>query len=284
MKNILKHSDHLIDLALAEDFGQNGDITTLATIPEDKEGEAVLYAKADGVICGLEIFERVFLKLNEQIMTEVYVKDGDRIKKGDKVLLLKGNLRAILMGERTALNFIQRLSGIASFSAELADLVAGTTTKILDTRKTLPGFRQLDKYAVKTGGADNHRIGLYDMFMIKDNHIEGAGSITEAVKRVKEYRAQANLSVKIEVEVKNIAELNEALTAVVDVIMLDNMNNQLIAECVKINNGKSKLEVSGNVTAERVKELVNIGVDYISLGALTHSVKAFDLSLLVKSS
>ena len=282
MENILKHSDHLIDLALAEDFGQPGDITTLATIPEEKEGEAVLIAKADGIICGLELFERVFLKLNEQIMTEVYVKDGDRVKKGDRILMLKGSLRAILMGERTALNFIQRLSGIATFSAELAEIVSGSNTKILDTRKTLPGFRLLDKYAVKTGGSDNHRIGLYDMFMIKDNHIEAAGSITEAVKRVKSYRIANNLTAAIEVEVKNSTELQEALAAEVDVIMLDNMNNQQIAECVQINNRRSKLEVSGNVTAERVRELVTIGVDYISLGALTHSVKAFDLSLLVR--
>jgi len=282
MENILKHSDYLIDLALAEDFGLYGDITTLATIPEDKEGEAVLFAKADGVICGLELFERVFLKLNDQIMTEVYVKDGDKVNKGDKILLLKGSLRSILMGERTALNFIQRLSGIASFSAELAALVAATKTKILDTRKTLPGFRMLDKYAVKTGGSDNHRIGLYDMFMIKDNHIEGAGSITEAVKRVKAYRSVQNFTAKIEVEVKNTLELQEALDCQVDVIMLDNMDNKTISECVKINNGATKLEVSGNVTAERVKELVGLGVDYISLGALTHSVKAFDLSLLVK--
>lgn len=282
MENILKHSDYLIDLALAEDFGMAGDITTLATIPEDKEGEACLYAKADGIICGLELFERVFLKLNDQIMTEVYCKDGDKVTKGDRVLLLKGNLRAILMGERTALNFIQRMSGIATFSAQLADLTKGTKTRILDTRKTLPAFRLLDKYAVKTGGATNHRIGLYDMFMIKDNHIEGAGSITEAVKRVKEYRNGNSLTAKIEVEVKNIAELQEAITAKVDVIMLDNMANDLIAECVKINNGSTKLEVSGNVTAERVQELVKLGVDYISLGAVTHSVKAFDLSLLVK--
>jgi len=282
MENILKHSDYLIDLALAEDFGLYGDITTLATIPEDKEGEAVLFAKADGVICGLELFERVFLKLNDQIMTEVYVKDGDKVNKGDKILLLKGSLRSILMGERTALNFIQRLSGIASFSAELAALVAATKTKILDTRNTLPGFRMLDKYAVKTGGSDNHRIGLYDMFMIKDNHIEGAGSITEAVKRVKAYRSVQNFTAKIEVEVKNTLELQEALDCQVDVIMLDNMDNKTISECVKINNGATKLEVSGNVTAERVKELVGLGVDYISLGALTHSVKAFDLSLLVK--
>ena len=280
-KKLVERYEHLIELAFREDFEDFGDITTDGTVPAETEGVAVLVAKENGILCGLDIFKSVFDKIDNTLDFKIDFEDGDVVKVGEKVLRIEGSLNSILKGERIALNFIQRLSGISTFSNRLAKLVEGTKTEILDTRKTLPGFRLLDKYAVKTGGATNHRIGLYDMFMIKDNHIEAAGSIQNAIAKVKKYKADMNLTAQIEVEVKNIDEYLIALAGDVDVIMLDNMDNESIAKCLELNDGKTKLEVSGNVTEERVKELAHIGVDFISLGALTHSVKALDLSLLV---
>ncbi len=277
--------DNLIDLALDEDLGEDGDITTDATIPVSQKGIAKLIAKESGIVCGLDIFTRVFKKIDSDITFVTSCKDGDEVSSGDEIITISGSLNSILKAERTALNFIQRLSGISSFSSRLQKIVSGTNTKILDTRKTNPAYRELEKYAVRTGGASNHRIGLYDQFMIKDNHIEAAGSITNAVNKVKKYKKDKNLSALVEVEVKDVKELEEALVNDVCIIMLDNMDNDLIKRCIRIR-GKSdfnpKFEVSGNVTEERVKELVKFGVDFISLGALTHSVIAMDYSLLVK--
>ncbi len=279
--------DNLIDLALDEDLGDIGDITTDATIPPNQKGTAKLISKEVGIVCGLDIFIRVFKKVDPSIEFISCFYDGDEVTKGDEIIKISGSLNSILKAERTALNFIQRLSGISTFSSRLKKIVSGSNTKILDTRKTNPAYRELEKYAVRTGGVDNHRIGLYDQFMIKDNHIEAAGSISLAVEKVKNFKEEKKLTALIEVEVKDVKELYEALATDVDVIMLDNMDNDLIKECIQIRKEskfKPKFEVSGNVTEKRVVELVDFGVDFISLGALTHSVKAMDYSLLVNNS
>jgi len=272
----------MIKKAIKEDMGKNGDITTDSIIPEKQKGKAVLKAKADGIISGLEIFEDTFFYVDKDLKIETFFKDGDGIVKGDIVAVIKGRLNSILKAERTALNFIQRMSGISTLANQFVKAVEGTNAKILDTRKTLPGFRTLDKYAVKMGGAENHRMGLFDMFLIKDNHIAAAGSITKAVDKALDYKKQKCLRSKIEVEVKNITEFKEALELKVDWIMLDNMKSEEILKCVKLNKGRKKLEISGNVTIETVRKLAETGVDYISSGSLTHSVKAMDLSLLVE--
>lgn len=273
---------HLISHALKEDLDIIGDITTDSTILESTTGSAKLIAKEDGVICGLDIFEAVFNYVDSSVETKYFFKDGDLIKKGDLIATMDGLLRSLLKAERTALNFIQRLSGISSFAKELADLVKDCKTEILDTRKTTPGYRYLEKYAVRVGGASNHRVGLFDMFLIKENHIKGAGSVTEAVKRAVNYRESNGIDARIEIEVQNLDMFNEAQSTETDIIMLDNMDNGTIKKCVDLNDGRKKLEVSGNLNYDRVKELANYGVDYLSLGALTHSVKSLDLTLLVQ--
>jgi nicotinate-nucleotide pyrophosphorylase (carboxylating) len=272
----------LIKKALKEDLGKYGDITTDSIIPGSQKGKAVLKAKSGGMLSGLSVFEDTFFFIDKDLKIETFFKDGDRLEKGDIVAVIKGRLNSILKAERTALNFIQRMSGISTMADQYVQAVDGTNAKILDTRKTIPGFRTLDKYAVKMGGAENHRMGLYDMFLIKDNHIAAAGSITKAVKKAVEFRADKGLKSKIEVEVKNITEFKEALKLDVDIIMLDNMKAEEIIKCVTLNKGKKKLEVSGNVTIDTVRRLAETGVDYISSGSLTHSVKALDLSLLVE--
>lgn len=272
----------LIKKALKEDLGKYGDITTDSIIPGSQKGKAVLKAKSGGMLSGLSVFEDTFFFIDKELKIETFFKDGDRLEKGDIVAVIKGRLNSILKAERTALNFIQRMSGISTMADQYVQAVDGTNAKILDTRKTLPGFRTLDKYAVKMGGAENHRMGLYDMFLIKDNHIAAAGSITKAVKKAAEFRADKGLKSKIEVEVKNITEFKEALKLDIDIIMLDNMKAEDIKKCVALNKGKKKLEVSGNVTIDTVRKLAETGVNYISSGSLTHSVKALDLSLLVE--
>ncbi len=272
----------LIKKAVKEDMGKNGDITTDSIISPGKKGRAILKAKSDGIICGLHIFEDTFFYIDKDLKIETFFSDGDRIVKGDVVAVIKGSLNSILKAERTALNFIQRMSGISTCANQFSEAVKDTKAEILDTRKTLPGFRTLDKYAVKTGGAKNHRIGLFDMFLIKDNHISAAGGITKAVEKAIKFRKKKGLDSKIEVEIKNIDEFKEALELEVDRIMLDNMSVEDIKKCVKLNKGKKKLEISGNVSLDRVRELAETGADYISVGALTHSVKAMDLSLLVE--
>ncbi|HAQ61010.1 TPA: carboxylating nicotinate-nucleotide diphosphorylase [Candidatus Delongbacteria bacterium] len=272
----------LIKKALKEDLGKNGDITTDSIIPEKQKGKAVLKAKSNGILCGLEVFEDTFFYVDKDLKIETFFKDGNRLEKGDVVAVIKGRLNSILKAERTALNFIQRMSGISTAADQFVSAVSGTNATILDTRKTLPGFRILDKYAVKTGGAKNHRMGLFDMFLIKDNHISAAGSVTKAIEKALKFKKDNKLKAKIEVEIKNITEFKEALALEVDWIMLDNMKTDEIKKCVSLNKGKKKLEVSGNVTLDTVRKLAETGVDYISSGSLTHSVKALDLSLLVE--
>jgi len=272
----------LIKKALKEDLGRNGDITTDSIIPEKQKGRAVLKAKSEGILCGLAVFEDTFFYIDKDLKIETFFKDGDKLEKGDIVAVIRGRLNSILKAERTALNFIQRMSGISTAAHQFVKAVEGTKAKILDTRKTLPGFRILDKYAVKTGGAENHRMGLFDMFLIKDNHIAAAGSVSKAVENVLKFKKENRLKAKIEIEIKNISEFKEALALDVDWIMLDNMKADEIRKCVSLNKGKKKLEVSGNVSIDTVGKLAETGVDFISSGSLTHSVKALDLSLLVE--
>jgi nicotinate-nucleotide pyrophosphorylase (carboxylating) len=267
-----------IDYALKEDIG-NGDRTTNLLIPSGLTTKATMVAKSAGIIAGLEVAKYVFTTLSPDIIWKTFVNDGDKVAKGDIILEITGSYRALLTGERLALNFMQRMSGIATETANYVDALSDYKTIILDTRKTAPGLRLLDKYAVKMGGGSNHRIGLYDLVLIKDNHIKVAGGITKAVAQIKK-----NISgrIKIEVETTTIEEVNEALAAGVDIIMLDNMSTETMAESVKIINGRVKVEASGNITLERLKEVAATGVDFISIGALTHSVKAFDISMNIE--
>ncbi len=273
-KNALKAARKLIAIALQDDVG-DGDITTDNIVPAEIKRKAKMVAKADGVIAGLPVAEMVFKKLDPEIVWKPIVDEGAKVKKGDVLVEFYGSYRALLTGERTALNFLQRLSGIATMSAKYADAVKDFQTVILDTRKTLPGFNKLDKYAVKTGGANNHRIGLHDMVMIKDNHIEVAGGITAAVKAV---RSKIDHSIKIEVETTTLEQVQEALDVKVDIIMLDNMDLETMRKGVELIAGRAKVEASGNITLERLRDVAATGVDYISIGALTHSVTALDIS------
>lgn len=269
----------LIEFAFKEDIG-TGDITTNSIIPDDLITKASMKAKAPGIIAGLNVAEYVFHLLDKNIIWEPLVSDGDRVEKGQIIVKIKGSYRALLTGERTALNFLQRMSGIATSTSRYVEAVKNFHTEILDTRKTVPGLRLLDKYAVKMGGGTNHRIGLYDMVLIKDNHIKVAGGIRNAVAQV---RKTTGNDIRIEVETTNLEEVNEALEMKVDMIMLDNMTNQMMSEAVKKINRKAKVEASGNMTLERVKEVAETGVDYISIGALTHSVMAMDISMNIEN-
>jgi len=270
----LKAAETLIELALREDVGE-GDITTDNIIPARAKRKAKMIAKADGIVAGLPVAEMVFRKLDPSLKWDIITPEGSKVKKGDVMVEFEGTYRALLTGERTALNFLQRLSGIATMSGMYAEAVRDFKTVILDTRKTLPGFRMLDKYAVKTGGASNHRIGLFDMAMIKDNHIEVAGGITNAVNAL---RGKLKEGVKIEVETTTLEQVQEALDNHVDIIMLDNMDTQTMRRGVELIAGRAKVEASGNMTLERLREVAATGVDYISIGVLTHSVSALDIS------
>jgi nicotinate-nucleotide pyrophosphorylase (carboxylating) len=269
----------VIDFALNEDLG-SGDITTNALIPVDLQAKATMVAKSSGVIAGLAVAEYVFKSLDKDIQWKTVFNDGGHVVKGDLILEVSGSYRALLSGERLALNFLQRMSGIATMTDNYKNQLAGSKVKILDTRKTVPGLRLLDKYAVRMGGGTNHRIGLYDMVLIKDNHIKVAGGITKAVAQIKKSIPDG---FKIEVETTSIAEVNEALAAGADIIMLDNMDNNTMRECVKIINKQAKVEASGNMTIERLREVAETGVDFISIGALTHSVTALDISMNIES-
>lgn len=270
----LKSAEVLFDLAYAEDIG-DGDITTNNLIDPNANKTALLVAKEEGVIAGLPVVEMVFKKFDKDLEWKEILPDGSKVVPGDVIAEFKGNYRALLTGERKALNFLQRLSGIATYANLCMQEIQGTKVEILDTRKTLPGYRHLDKYAVRMGGASNHRFGLYDMVMIKDNHIQIAGGITQAVEAI---RKKIPKSIKIEVETSTIEQVKEALAADVDIIMLDNMRSTLMKECVKIIDRRAKIEASGNMTIKRISKVAHTGVDYISIGALTHSVKALDIS------
>ncbi|MBQ8408325.1 MAG: carboxylating nicotinate-nucleotide diphosphorylase [Clostridia bacterium] len=269
------NADNLILQALREDITSE-DITTNSVMPCYQAGEVDLICKQDGVIAGLDVFKRVFELLDEKTEVIFYCKDGDTVKKGEKIGLVRGDIRVLLSGERTALNYLQRISGIATYTRNIADLLKGTKTKLLDTRKTTPNMRIFEKYAVKVGGGYNHRYNLSDGILLKDNHIGAAGGVKEAVRMAKEY---APFVRKIEIEVENLDMLMEALEAGADIIMLDNMDNDTMKKAVEMVAGKAETECSGNVTAERLAEIAEIGVDYVSSGALTHSAPIMDISL-----
>ena len=267
--------ERLLDLAIEEDIA-TGDISTEAIIPVHSQAVAEMKAKADGVISGLKIIKRVYERFEKDIRWEPLVEDGTAVKKGDIILRIGCSYRTLLLGERLSLNILQRMSGIATATAAFVKELEGTHTQLLDTRKTAPGMRVLDKMAVHDGGGMNHRMGLYDMIMLKDNHIKIAGGIPNAVKAV---RKNLPLSVKLEVETTNLEEVRQAIDCGADIIMLDNMGNEAMTEAVKMIAGRAKTEASGNMDIPRLKGVAAIGVDYISVGALTHSVKAMDISM-----
>ena len=268
-------ADHLILEALKEDISSE-DVTTNAVMKEAVTGEVDLICKQDGVIAGLEVFKRVFYLLDEKVETELFCKDGDEVKNGQLLGKVTGDIRVLLSGERVALNYLQRMSGIATYTHSVAALLEGSKTKLLDTRKTTPNMRIFEKYAVRVGGGFNHRYNLSDGVRLKDNHIGAAGSVTKAVKMAKEY---APFVRKIEVEVENLDMVKEAVDAGADIIMLDNMSVEEMQEAVRIIDGRAETECSGNVTKENIENLTAIGVDYISSGELTHSAPILDISL-----
>ncbi len=267
----------LIQRAFQEDLG-SGDVTTNAIVEEDNRSEAVWISREEGILTGLDLARAVFQKLDSAISWQANFVDGDAIQEGAKIVAFRGRTRALLSGERIALNFVQRLSGIATLTNQFVRAVEDFPARILDTRKTVPGFRLLDKYAVKAGGAVNHRMGLYDLAMIKDNHIIAAGGIENAVAAVR----RSKPDIRIEVETTTRKEVQEALDAGADIIMLDNMSNELMKQAVRLIDGRAETEASGNVNLASVKQIAETGVDFISIGALTHSVKAFDISQKIK--
>ncbi|WP_294727142.1 carboxylating nicotinate-nucleotide diphosphorylase [uncultured Fusobacterium sp.] len=267
--------DDLILMALKEDISSE-DITTNSVMREKKLGTVQLICKQDGVIAGLEIFKRVFELLDRETVTKLYFKDGDKVKKGDLLGEVEGDIRVLLSGERTALNYLQRMSGIATYTNNMVKLLKGSSVKLLDTRKTTPNMRIFEKYAVKVGGGNNHRYNLSDGILLKDNHIDAAGGVANAIKMAKEY---APFVRKIEVEVENLDMLKEALDAGADIIMLDNMTPEMMKEAVKLTRGKAVTECSGNITKENIQTIIDTGVDYVSSGALTHSAPILDVSL-----
>ena len=267
--------DPLILSALKEDITSE-DVSTNSVMPHPQAGEVDLICKEDGIICGLQVFERTFTLLDENTKVEFFVKDGDEVKKGDLMAKVYGDIRTLLCGERTALNYLQRMSGIATYTHSVAALLKGTKTKLLDTRKTTPNNRIFEKYSVRIGGGNNHRYNLSDGVMLKDNHIGAAGGVKKAIEMAKEY---APFVRKFEVEVENLDMVREAVEAGADIIMLDNMKHEDMEEAMKIIDGKAEVEVSGNVTKENIARLTDLGVDYISSGALTHSAPILDISL-----
>ena len=267
--------DPLLLMALEEDITSE-DVSTNSVMRSATLGEVDLICKEDGVLCGTQVFERVFTLLDEQTKVEFYAKDGDGIKKGQLIAKVKGDIRVLLSGERTALNYLQRMSGVATYTRQVANLLEGTKTKLLDTRKTTPNNRIFEKYSVKVGGGNNHRYNLSDGVMLKDNHIGAAGGVKQAVAMAKEY---APFVRKIEVEVENLEMVKDAVEAGAHIIMLDNMTHEQIKEALDYIAGRAEVEVSGNVTRENIAALTDLGVDYISSGALTHSSPILDLSL-----
>ena len=267
--------DHLILEALREDISSE-DVTTNSVMKEAVTGEVELICKQDGIIAGLDVFKRVFELLDADTKVEFYCKDGDEVKSGELMGKVIGDIRVLLSGERVALNYLQRMSGIATYTHSVAELLKGSKTKLLDTRKTTPNMRIFEKYAVRVGGGYNHRYNLSDGVLLKDNHIGAAGSVKKAVQMAKEY---APFVRKIEVEVENLDMVREAVEAGADIIMLDNMSTEDMQEAIRIIDGRAKTECSGNVTKENISRLTSLGVDYISSGALTHSAPILDISL-----
>jgi len=286
MKIYSKGIDSLIKQALKEDIGK-GDITSKHTITPQAQALALIMAKHEGVLAGIDICREVFLQIDPELAIEINTNDSQTVDLGQVVMNIQGRAQSILAAERTALNFLQHLSGIASLTARFVEAVDGTRAKILDTRKTTPGWRRLEKYAVACGGGENHRMGLYDMVLIKDNHIEAAGGVSAAVQLV---RGGIKKNVKIEVEVQNLPQLEEAIALEPDIVMLDNMKPEMMAEACRMvwssparDKGKLKLEASGNVSLDNVRKIAECGVDYISVGALTHSAPVLDFSLRLKA-
>ena len=272
---MLLAADKFIRLALEEDINSE-DVSTNSVMPDAKPGEVDLICKQDGIIAGLPVFERVFKILDDHTEVIFDVKDGNKVTKGQHLATVKGDIRVLLSGERTALNYLQRMSGTATYTNQVAALLEGTKTTLLDTRKTTPCMRIFEKYAVKVGGGTNHRYNLSDGVMLKDNHINAAGSITAAVKAAKAY---APFVRKIEVETETLDMVKEAVEAGADIIMLDNMTPEVMAEAIKIIDGRAETECSGNITKENIKKITDLGVDFVSSGALTHSAPILDLSL-----
>ena len=272
----------LIKLAVEEDIG-TGDITSEAVVPNGHMSEGSVIAKESGILAGINIFEMVFNYIDKNVVVEKLKNDGDKLNSGDEILNLRGTTVSILKAERTALNFLGHMSGVASETARFVEQITGTGTQILDTRKTKPGMRQIEKLAVKLGGGMNHRIGLFDMILIKENHISSVGSIQTAVEKALKFRDGKNRDVKIEVETQNLDEVRIVLKYPVDFIMLDNFSLDETKKAVEIVAGKVKLESSGNVTLNNVRDIAETGVDYISVGAITHSAKNFDFSLLLSN-
>ncbi len=277
MKSREELIDDLLTLAFAEDVG-DGDHTTLSTIPAEARGKQRLIIKEPGILAGVEMARKVFEKFDPELKMTVFLTDGTEVKPGDVAFEVEGSVRSLLQTERTMLNIMQRMSGIATTTHRYQQELAGLKTKVIDTRKTEPGMRLLDKEAVKIGGGGNHRIGLFDMILIKDNHVDFAGGITKAVEAAKDYCRRTGRDLKIEVEVRNTAEIDEALAAGVDRIMLDNFTPERTAEAVKRINGATEIESSGGITLQTLRAYGETGVDFISVGALTHSVKGLDMS------
>jgi len=271
--------DEIISNALSEDIG-DGDHTTLATVPVNITGKARLLVKDNGILCGVDLAERIFQAVDPAIQIKIYIRDGAEIKTGDVIFEVTGNKASILKSERLVLNFMQRLSGIATATNRAVKRLEGLKTKILDTRKTTPLLRELEKYAVRTGGGENHRMGLYDMIMIKDNHVDYAGGIVKAIDAVENYLNRTGKKLKIEIEVRDFDELKQVLEhGKVDRIMLDNFSIKNLAEALLIIGGRFETEASGGITEETLRAYAETGVDYISIGALTHQIKSLDLSL-----
>lgn len=269
------NAEPLIRSALREDITSE-DVSTNSVMPEPRLGEVDLICKQDGVLCGMQVFARVFTLLDESTQITTFARDGEEIKAGQRIAVVRGDIRVLLSGERTALNYLQRMSGVATYTRSVSSLLAGTKTKLLDTRKTTPNNRIFEKYAVRTGGGNNHRYNLSDGVMLKDNHIGAAGGVAQAVRMARDY---APFVRKIEVETENLAMVREALEAGADIIMLDNMSHEEMAQAMALIDGRAEVEVSGNVTRENIARLTDLGVDYISSGALTHSAPILDLSL-----
>ena len=278
MLSVDELTDRLIDLSFAEDIG-DGDHTTLCCIPETAMGKSHLLIKEDGVLAGVEVAKEVFHRFDPEMQVEVLIEDGAKVKRGDIAMIVSGRIRSLLQTERLMLNIMQRMSGIATMTSRYVERLAGTNTRVLDTRKTTPGMRMLEKQAVKIGGGCNHRIGLFDMILLKDNHVDFAGGITNAIDRCKDYLAKNNLNLKIEIEVRNFDELQQVLEhGGVNRIMLDNFSVPDTFKAVKIIGGRFETESSGGITFDTIRDYAECGVDFISVGALTHSVKGLDMS------